>query len=175
MFQRFTHPFLVRKYQALILTLHTVNDWLPGLLLRLILAWEFGEAGWAKWHGQNWFADLQFPFPFSLLPAEVNWNMAMTFELVGALALLLGLFTRFFSLSLMVVTVVAIASVHWPEHWRSMADLLMGYRFEDVEGDGFGNYKLPLIYLLMLLPLVTQGAGKWSFDRLLSHLCDGRR
>ncbi|WP_036298763.1 DoxX family protein, partial [Methylophilus sp. OH31] len=160
MFQHFVRHSFVLKYQSLILTLHTVNDWLPGLLLRLILAWEFGEAGWAKLHGQNWFADLQFPFPFDLLPAEVNWNIAMTFELVGAAALLLGLFTRFFSLSLMVLTVVAIASVHWPEHWSSMADLFNGYRFEDVEGDGFGNYKLPLIYLLMLLPLVTQGAGK---------------
>lgn len=144
--------------------LHWLDSWLPGLLLRLILAWEFGEAGWAKWHGENWFADLSFPFPFNLLPADVNWNIAMSFELLGAVALILGLCTRFFAISLMVVTVVAIASVHWPDHWASLSELWAGYRIEDTEGDGFGNYKLPLLYLVMLLPLLTKGAGRLSVD-----------
>lgn len=169
------YQHFARFYHAFVASLNDLNAWLPGLLLRLVLAWEFGEAGWAKLHGQNWFAEVQFPFPFNLLPATINWNIAMTFELVGAAALILGLFTRFFSLSLIVITLVAIASVHWPEHWRTVGDILIGYRFEDTQGDGFGNYKLPFLYLLMLLPLVTQGAGKCSVDRLLSHMCDGRR
>lgn len=144
--------------------LNALDQWLPSLLLRLILAWEFGEAGWEKWHGHNWFAEIAFPFPFNVLPAEVNWNIALSFELFGALALLVGLFTRFFSLALMVLTVVAMLSVHWPEHWSTLQAFFTGYRFEDVDGDGLGNYKLPVLYLLMFLPLLTGGAGRLSLD-----------
>lgn len=110
---------------------------------------------------------LDFPFPFNLLPAKVSWQIATWFELVGAAALLLGLATRFFSLSLMILTTVAIAAVHWPEQWNSLSELLRGYRITDAEGDGFGNYKLPLIYLLMLLSLMFGGAGKLSLDHYI--------
>jgi len=36
----------------------------------LLLAYEFGEAGLEKLNGDNWFADLTFPFPVNLLPAD---------------------------------------------------------------------------------------------------------
>lgn len=137
---------------------------IPPLVLRVVLAWEFGEAGLEKWHGENWFYDVSFPFPFNLMPPEWSWNLSMWLELAGAAALLLGLATRFFSLSLMILTIVAIAAVHWPEHWSSLPELFMGYRFTDMRGDGFGNYKLPALYLVMLLPLLLGGAGKWSLD-----------
>lgn len=147
--------------------------WLiPPLALRVLLAWEYGEAGYAKLGGSNWFADIVFPFPFNLLPASFSWQLATWFELAGALALLLGLATRFFALSLMILTVVAIAAVHWPEQWHTFAELARGYRLVDETGDGYGNYKLPLIYLVLLLPLLFGGAGKFSLDHLLGRrLC----
>lgn len=147
--------------------LNVIGEWLPQLVLRLILAWEFGEAGFEKLHGNNWFADLTFPFPFNLVSAEFSWNLSLTFEIVGAFALALGLATRFFATSLIILTIVAIASVHWPEHWNSVAELLKGYRIVDENSDGFGNYKLPLLYIVMLLPLLFSGAGKASVDWLV--------
>lgn len=144
--------------------LNTIGTWLPQLALRLVLAWEFGEAGFEKLHGTNWFANINFPFPFSLLPPDISWGMATCFEIIGAFALAFGVSTRFFSLSLIILTIVAIAAVHWPADWNSLSDLLTGYRISDKEGDGFGNYKLPLIFLVMLLPLVFSGAGKLSVD-----------
>lgn len=142
---------------------------LPPLLLRLVLAWEFGEAGYEKLTGPNWFADVDFPFPFNLLPADISWQMATWFELGGAAALVLGLATRLFSASLIILTIVAIASVHWPEQWGTLAELARGYRIIDEEGDGFGNYKLPLIYIIMFLPLLFGGAGKLSLDQLIEQ------
>lgn len=164
-------PFnaLLSVHAMVVARLEAIGTWLPQLVIRLLLAWEFGEAGWAKLHGSNWFADLNFPFPFNLIPASWSWNIALSFEIVGAVALILGLFTRFFSVSLIILTIVAIASVHWPEQWHTLSELLQGYRIEDTEGDGFGNYKLPLIYLVLFLPLLFNGAGRLSLDEIFKN------
>lgn len=141
-------------------------QWLAPLGLRLILAWEFGEAGFEKLRGENWFSHVQdsFPFPFSIVSPELSWFVATWFEIIGAVALVLGLFTRFFAFSLLILTFVATAAVHWPEGWSSLAELWQGYAISD---DGFGNFKLPLLFALMLLPLVLGGAGKLSLDHAL--------
>ena len=158
---------LTSFYQIITCNLNHLGEWLPQLFLRLILAWEFGEAGFEKLHGSNWFANISFPFPLSLLPPDISWGMATYFEIIGAVALAFGIATRFFSLSLIILTTVAIAAVHWPEQWSSLSELFTGYRITDKAGDGFGNYKLPLLFLLMLLPLLFNGAGKLSLDYLI--------
>jgi putative oxidoreductase len=154
-------------HDAIRAKLNVIGEWLPQLALRLVLAWEFGEAGFEKLHGSNWFADINFPFPFNLLPPDFSWGIATLFEIVGAFALAFGFATRFFSLSLIILTIVAIAAVHWPAEWNSLSDLLTGYRISDRDGDGFGNYKLPLLFFVMLLPLLFSGAGKASVDYLI--------
>lgn len=159
-------------YHQAISALNACSDSIPPLMLRLVLAWEFGEAGFEKLHGTNWFADLTFPFPFNLLPPDISWAVATFFEIVGAFAIAFGFATRFFSVTLMILTVVAIASVHWPEHWSSLAELVKGYRIVDENNDGFGNYKLPLIYMVMFLPLLFGGAGKLSADYWIKQYAD---
>ena len=79
---------------------------------------------------------------------------------------MLGLATRFFSASLIVLTIVAIAAVHWPDSWSTFAELWKGYAITD---KGFGNYKLPLLYLMMFLPLLFGGAGKLSLDNFFTR------
>lgn len=144
-----------------------VGDWLAPLGLRLLLAWEFWEAGIEKFRGENWFGSIQsdFPFPFNIVPPDISWTIATWFELGGAIALLLGLGTRFFAFNLFVLTMVATASVHWPMNWQTLQDLAMGYAISD---KGFGNFKLPLIFAVMLLPLIFRGAGKLSLDALVA-------
>lgn len=146
--------------------LDRLGAWSADLPLRLFLAWEFFESGLEKWNGQNWFADIQsaFPFPFNVLPADLNWQMSMWAELIAPLLLLLGLGTRFATFVLMVLTVVAIAAVQWPEHWSNLSELAQGYSISD---KGYGNYKLPLIYLIAAMPLLLSGAGRFSLDHLL--------
>ena len=158
---RFRPIFLAR--------LEGVGEWLAPLGLRVLLAYEYFEAGREKLLGDNWFADIadKFPLPFSLLPDSVNWAMATWIELVAGIALLVGLGTRYAAAALFVLTIVAIQAVHWPAEWSSFAELWQGYAITD---QGFGNYKLPLIYLVMLLPLVFNGAGRFSLDHALGRL-----
>lgn len=144
-----------------------VGRWLSPLGLRAVLAWEFFEAGREKLFGTNWFADLgdRFPLPFSLLGADINWTLATSLELTGSLALLVGLGTRYAAAVLWVLTIVAIYAVHWPSDWSSLTELAEGYAITDM---GHGNYKLPLIYLAMLLPLILNGGGRLSLDHLIA-------
>lgn len=145
-----------------------LGAYLAPLGLRLIMAWEFGEAGFEKLRGDNWFSHVQdnFPFPFSVVSTDISWFMATWFEILGAFALLLGLFTRFFAFSLLILTFVATAAVHWPDSWSTLGELWQGYAISD---EGAGNFKLPLLFALMLLPLVLNGAGKLSLDNLLGR------
>ena len=133
--------------------LNFAGNFLPQLGLRLLLAYEFWESGIEKLHGENWFVDIQsqFPFPFNIVPPEISWQMATWFELIGPIALIFGLATRFFSFSLVILTIVAWASVHAGN----------GYNVAD------NGYKLPLIYLIMFAPLLFNGAGKLSLDYFL--------
>jgi putative oxidoreductase len=151
---------------GLLSRLDGVGQWLSPLGLRVLLAWEFFEAGREKLQGDNWFAELgdKFPLPFSLLGANVNWTLATWLELVGGVALLVGLGTRYAAAGLWVLTVVAIYAVHWPSDWSSLSELWQGYAISNA---GYGNYKLPLIYLLMLLPLMLGGGGRFSLDHLI--------
>ena len=144
-----------------------LQPWLAPLGLRLILAYEFGEAGLEKLRGENWFAGVQskFPFPFNHVDPEISWWLATWAELGAAALLVAGLFTRFAAYSLLVLSFVATAAVHWPAEWSSLAQLWEGYA---IRNSGAGNFKLPLLFALMLLPLVLGGAGRLSADALIA-------
>ncbi len=155
--------------------LNAAGHWLPPFLLRAILFWEFYEAGVGKLKGDNWFASIQQNFPpvFRDLHPDTLWLMAAWGETVFAVLLLLGLFTRFAALSLVVITAVAIYAVHWPESYDSLSQLWQGYA---ISNEGYGNFKLPLIFMVMLLPLIFSGGGKLSLDYVFNFLtgCDDR-
>lgn len=136
-------------------SLARLGNALGPLALRLLLAWEFGIAGLEKLRGRNWFAEIQdqFPLPFSLLPVEVSWFLATWAELFGAALLVVGLATRFTSAALMVLTVVAWAAVHAG----------LGYNVCQ------NGWKLPLIFLVLFVPLLLNGAGTLSLDHLIGR------
>lgn len=158
-------------YENLTARLRASGDYLWPLVLRLIMFWEFWESGSNKLRGENWFAEVPwadwqkgFPWPFSIASTDLNWLVATWGELVFSVLILFGLFTRFTALSLLVITVVATAAVHWPAEWNSLAGLWNGYV---ITARGAGNYKLPLLFVIILLPLIFYGGGKLSVDHLL--------
>ncbi len=135
--------------------LNRIGGFLPQLGLRFLLAYEFWESGVEKFNGENWFADIQdrFPFPFHLMPTDISWFISTWSELIGAVALVIGLGTRFFSVTLIILTIVAWVSVH--------------------SGNGYNvcsnGFKLPLMYLVLFLPLLFSGPGKLSIDHLIAR------
>lgn len=159
-------------WQATVARLNAAGTFLPQIFLRLIIFWEFWEAGKMKLNGGaegNWFASIQdsFPFPFDAIDPSISWAMATWGEVIGAVLILMGLFTRFAAISLIMITVVATAAVHWPESYSSLSQLWEGYA---ISNKGAGNFKLPLLYVILLLPLLFSGAGKFSLDNLLAKL-----
>ena len=147
--------FVVNLSRTAFVKLDGIGEYASMLALRLLLAWEFWGAGVKKFNGTNWFERIQgdFPFPFSVIPTDISWFIATWSELLGAIALLIGLGTRYAAATLIILDIVALVSVH--------AD--NGY---NVCSNGF---KLPLIYFLMLLPLLLNGPGKASVDAVIAR------
>ena len=133
------------------------GEYVAGLVLRLFLAWEFGESGITKFMGSNWFTEIQgdFPFPFNLIPTDISWFIATWSELLGAVLLVIGLGTRYISIVLFILTLVAWYSVH------------AGFGYNICSN----GYKMALIYCVALIPLITTGSGKLSLD----HWLESRR
>lgn len=146
---------LIDIIEGLFDRLNVVGEFLPQLAIRALIAYEFFFAGLEKLKGQNWFEQIQsqFPFPFNLVPTDISWFLATWSELIGSIAILVGFATRFSALSLIILDLVAWYSVHAES----------GY---NVCSNGF---KLPLMYLVLLLPLFFMGPGKASIDHLLAR------
>lgn len=118
-------------------------------LARLVVAYGFYDPAIKKWQDigaiAQWFGSMGIPFP------TLNAYMAATTELLGVVLLTLGLFTRLISVPLMVVMVVAIATVH----------LAHGYSAGD------NGFEIPLYYMLFLFIFTSHGAGNYSLDHLI--------
>jgi putative oxidoreductase len=130
------------------------GEWVGMLGIRLLLGYEFAYlSGMSKLQGENWFSEIKgdFPFPFDLVSVEFSWFLATWSEILGGIALAIGLATRFFSITLLIFTAVAWVAVH--------------------AGNGYNvcsnGYTLPLMFMIMLVPLILSGPGKLSLDHLL--------
>jgi putative oxidoreductase len=132
-----------------------------GLLgLRIWAGQEFLIAGYTKLsggiHAPEWFAGLQFPFPLYLLSADINWVTAGTGEIVFGMALLIGLCSRLAALGLLVITFVAVYSVHFDLGWAG---------WNQIETDTGLGFKVPLMLAVMLFAIFTQGGGRYSLKQ----------
>lgn len=145
--------------------LRNTLDGIGLLALRLWLAQEFVTAGVAKisggWQAPVWFGTLDFPIPVSWLPHDVNWALAAVLEIGLGAALALGVFSRLAALGLLFVTWVAVYSVHFDLGWAG---------WNQIDTDMGQGFKVPLMIALMLLAILTQGAGRYALDWAILRL-----
>lgn len=126
--------------------------WFAPLLARLTVGLVFVGSGWGKLHNleqvTQFFTELGLPAPgFQAI-------LASTTELVCGLLVLVGLATRFASLPLIVVMMVAIRTALW----------------DQVTGLSSLVGLLEFSYIALLVSLAVYGGGAVSLDGLLAML-----
>jgi putative oxidoreductase len=193
---------LLIRMQAL-LDLSKAVDWLGPLALRLYLAPVFWMAGTTKIDGWEntvaWFGNpdwgLGLPFPVLLA------FLAVGSEVVGAIALLIGLGVRWICIPLMITMAVAAATAHWQNGWLAIATGSGMFATERTIGaidrldhaksilKEHGNYEwltengsivmlnngieFAATYFIMLLALFFIGGGRYaSLDYWLAKYCN---
>ncbi len=147
---------------------------IPLLFLRIILAYTFYGPAMTKLSAiestAGFFEYLGIPFPL------FNAYMAAGTELLGAVLLAFGLLTRYISIPLLFVLVVAIITVHGAHGFHV---IMPGDAFawenpfingEEVKGTVVvlqNGYEMVMYYMAMLIVLVTKGGGRLSLDFLI--------
>ena len=86
-------------------------------------------------------------------PAGPMAYLIMALETVGALCIILGLFTRFFAAALCIESLVIAFVVQWPNGFSANRN----------------GYEMVLTWALIYLALVLRGGGPWSLDRMLGR------
>lgn len=167
---------------------------LPLFAMRLLLAYAFFGPAMMKWGDMEstimWFGNpdwgLGLPFP------ALNAYMAATIEILGVFMLTLGLGTRYISLPLIFVMLMAYFTVHMGHGWLAIGsadnDPEIAERIgaaRDILKEN-GNYswltakgsfvilqngaEFVMTYIIMLLALMSFGPGKVSVDHLISTM-----
>ncbi|MBW2401699.1 MAG: DoxX family protein [Deltaproteobacteria bacterium] len=128
------------------------------LATRIVIGLAFFQAGLGKWrHMPNivqFFDSLGIPLP------AFNAYLVASMVLVGGLALILGLFTRFFAAGLTTTMVVALLTA-------DTADFLASW---SASSEIAPTDVTAFTFLLFLVWLVAYGAGKLSLDALLRRI-----
>jgi putative oxidoreductase len=123
--------------------------WLPPLAVRIVVGWVFLWSGWEKLHIlPRMIANFR---EWGIAAPEITAPFASGMELVGGLCLLLGFLTRFFSVPMMIIMLVAIASAKWGD--VDSLETLLG--FEEIS------------YFVMFAWLGVAGPGPVSLDHLV--------
>lgn len=129
-------------------TLSSLKD-IPLLLLRLILAYGFYEPAMMKIKDTQsiveWFTSTGIPMP------TLNAYLVTYTEFLGFIFLALGFATRIISIPLIIAMIVAIKVAHWENGFSASEN----------------GYEIALYYMLMLITLLFNGAGRISIDFLI--------
>jgi putative oxidoreductase len=139
-----------------------INRW-PLLFLRLIVGFGFMEHGLAKLaKGSDAFANILRAMGVPG-PHFMAWSTILV-EILGGLAVMLGLFVTLASLSMAAVLSVAMFIVHLPYGFSSI-------KLEAITAAGpqFGppGYEADLLYLACLAALVVGGPGPLAIGGLI--------
>lgn len=138
--------------------MQTSNDRIP-MLARLALGIVIFPHGAQKVLG--WFGgpgiDGALGFYTSMgVPAFLGW-MAMTIELVGGIALIVGILGRVAAFAVALNLVVAVIQMHW------MVGFFMNWDGQ-LQGEGF---EFHILAITLALIVIIRGSGALSLDRVI--------
>ena len=150
-------------------------------LVRVVIGYNLFMHGWVKLTVMGAAGVGGFMAKNGLHPGVAFAYAAIFLETIGALCIIFGLFTRFWAASLVVLTIVAIAGVHWPDDWNSLGELWRGYTALAIEmllamfavhwahgfSAGKGGYEYVLLLGIVLFAIAIRGGGPYSIDRAI--------
>jgi putative oxidoreductase len=119
-------------------------------LVRVIIGYILLMHGWGKIN--TGFAGITgFMTKLGLSPAEFFAGSAMFLETVGAICIIIGLFTRFFAAALAIELGIAFLVVHMQKGFAA----------------GQGGFEYVLLLGIVMFAIAIRGGGPYSVDRYI--------
>jgi len=120
-------------------------------LVRIVIGYIMFMHGWAKVTGPGFAGVSGMMAKNSLVPGGAFAGSAMFFETVGAVCIIVGLFTRFFAAALAIEMGIAFLVVHMSKGFAV----------------GQGGYEYVLLLGTVLFAIAIRGGGPYSVDRMI--------
>ncbi len=124
------------------------------VIMRLVLGAIFALNGWNKLQGIEGFAGMLGTWGIPGASTGLAYFVALV-ELLGGIAMILGLFTRLFGFLLAIVMLTAIIFVHIPNGFL-----------------GEGGYAYPLALFGLASAMALLGGGKMGLDDMMGWNTD---
>ena len=121
-------------------------------LMRVVIGYILFMHGWQKFKtGITGVAG--FMSKSGLMPGELFAGAAIFLETVGALCIIVGLFTRFFAAALAIEMLIALLLVHLPKGYAASG----------------GGYEYVLLIGAVCFLIAIRGGGPYSVDRMIGR------
>ena len=120
-------------------------------LVRIITGYIFFMHGWAKVTGPGLTGISGFMAKNNLVPGGAFASAAMFLETVGAVCIIVGLFTRFFAAAIAIEMAIAFLVVHMSKGFSV----------------GQGGFEYVLLLGIVLFAIAIRGGGPYSVDRMI--------
>jgi len=120
-------------------------------LMRVVIGYILFMHGWGKVTGPGLTGISGYMAKTGLVPGGGFAAAAIFLETVGALCLILGLFTRFFAAALAIEMALAFLAVHMAKGFAA----------------GQGGFEYVLLLGIVLFAIAIRGGGPYSVDRMI--------
>ncbi len=120
-------------------------------VVRVVIGYILFMHGWGKVTGAGMAGISAYMAKQGLEPGAVFAFVAMFLETVGAICLIVGLFTRFFAAAMAVEMGIAFLAVHFAHGFAASK----------------GGYEYVLLLGIVLFAIALRGGGPYSVDRMI--------
>jgi putative oxidoreductase len=120
-------------------------------LIRVIIGYTLFMHGWAKVTGPGLTGITGYMAKNNLVPGNAFASAAIFLETVGAVCIIVGLFTRFFAAALAIELAIAFLVVHMSKGFSV----------------GQGGFEYVLLLGIVMFAIAIRGGGPYSVDRMI--------
>lgn len=120
-------------------------------LVRIVIGYILFMHGWGKVTGAGMAGISAYMAKQGLEPAAAFAFAAIFLETVGAICLIVGLFTRFFAAALAIEMAIALLTAHFAHGFSASK----------------GGYEYVLLLGIVLFAIALRGGGPYSIDRMI--------